>query len=511
MEGSTSKIFSYKDALTKGMENLDLDSSSADSTPVEEKEKSKPVTAHDPVTTSTAKINKLVLDAGPLITQTYSEIRFFAKAFYTTPAVYAEIRDERSRANLSLWGPNLVIRQPKAVHTKAVMDLAKCTGDYAVLSVTDMQLLALCRELDVEEHGGSDEHLRKVANGPGANLRLRVTSNIPTQRVNTGNFGEGTEEDTEEKEVEDDGWAVVPPKKKKNNKFKYPKESKEQEQTVSIKESQELDSGRSEAPDTKPEIIGEVDANGVETIYENDENDEDEAGWITTENLEETLIKENGETTSDPLPASADPLPAAVSTGDFAMQNVALQMGLNLVNPTNGLHITRVKSFMLRCHACFKLCPFPRNGTVKQFCPSCGKPTLMRCTVQVSDEGQIKVFLKRNFQWTHRGNKYSMINPQSHKSRRAGRNDLLALQSQVLLSEDQKEYGRAVKHDMWKKRQNEKLLNEWIGPVNGSESGSVDSVTSPFAISGYKRDAARHTGVRVGAGRYVNSVRKQTK
>ena len=40
-------------------------------------------------------------------------------------------------------------------------------------------------------------------------------------------------------------------------------------------------------------------------------------------------------------------------TADFAMQNVLLQMGLGLVG-VEGKRIERVKSWVLRCHACFK-------------------------------------------------------------------------------------------------------------------------------------------------------------
>jgi RNA-binding protein NOB1 len=40
-------------------------------------------------------------------------------------------------------------------------------------------------------------------------------------------------------------------------------------------------------------------------------------------------------------------------TADFAMQNVLLQMGLTLVG-VEGKRIQKVKTWVLRCHACFK-------------------------------------------------------------------------------------------------------------------------------------------------------------
>lgn len=51
--------------------------------------------------------------------------------------------------------------------------------------------------------------------------------------------------------------------------------------------------------------------------------------------------------------AEQEPLPVACMTTDFAMQNVLLQMGLNLVG-VEGRRIDKVKTWVLRCHACFK-------------------------------------------------------------------------------------------------------------------------------------------------------------
>jgi RNA-binding protein NOB1 len=40
-------------------------------------------------------------------------------------------------------------------------------------------------------------------------------------------------------------------------------------------------------------------------------------------------------------------------TTDFAMQNVLMHMGLSLVG-VDGKKIDKVKTWVLRCHACFK-------------------------------------------------------------------------------------------------------------------------------------------------------------
>ena len=58
---------------------------------------------------------------------------------------------------------------------------------------------------------------------------------------------------------------------------------------------------------------------------------------------------------------------SACMTGDFAMQNVALQMGLNLVNMDGG-GVKYVKTWVLRCHGCFKYTPpKPTNVDCKYY------------------------------------------------------------------------------------------------------------------------------------------------
>ncbi len=44
-----------------------------------------------------------------------------------------------------------------------------------------------------------------------------------------------------------------------------------------------------------------------------------------------------------------------IVTGDYAMQNVALQMGLRLVAP-DGKRIWQTRRWALRCSACFQIC-----------------------------------------------------------------------------------------------------------------------------------------------------------
>jgi RNA-binding protein NOB1 len=83
--------------------------------------------------------------------------------------------------------------------------------------------------------------------------------------------------------------------------------------------------------------------------------DDGEGEWITPENV--TLHKaravglapsENG-----PVKGKKGSIPVGCMTADFAMQNILLQMDLSLVG-MEGKRIQKVKTWVLRCHACFK-------------------------------------------------------------------------------------------------------------------------------------------------------------
>ena len=110
-------------------------------------------------------VEQLVLDATPLITQSASALQQYASRYFTTPGVKAELRDEHARNQLLLWGDSLVVRQPKQEFIDKVSAFAKLTGDYSVLSMNDIHIIALAYELQYERNG--DEQLRKF---PGQKL-----------------------------------------------------------------------------------------------------------------------------------------------------------------------------------------------------------------------------------------------------------------------------------------------------------------------------------------------------
>lgn len=372
-------------------------------------------------------ITALIIDAGPLISSTSTTALLSrAKQVYTTPSVIAEIRDAATRSRLeTTWLPFIQQRSPKAESVKVVSEFAKKTGDYSVLSVTDLQLLALTYELEVEGNGG-DWRLRRVPGQKGVNG--------PVPKGKRGKEGEGGEEDVEAGE----------------------KTEVETPETAS-----EEFTGK-DTTSTPEEITSTLQTTHLSPQPSDSDSDSDsDSGWITPSNIHLHKARDTTSTTHFSTPAW--PMAAALATTDFAMQNVLLQMNLHLVSPT-GLHrIRTAKTWVLRCHACFKIC----RDMNKQFCPSCGGATLMRTSCSTDSAGTFTIHLKRNMQWNNRGNVYSI--PKTQHGSASGK----GVKKNLILREDQVEYQREV-------RQNERR----------KERDLLDPDYLPGILTGERRDTS---------------------
>jgi RNA-binding protein NOB1 len=106
------------------------------------------------------------------------------------------------------------------------------------------------------------------------------------------------------------------------------------------------------------------------------------------------------------------------------MQNVLLQIGLRVVN-MEGLVVKAVKQYVLKCHACFKIC----HDNTKLFCPACGNATLMRVSMYVNPDGTVG-YSKGIKHFNLRGTKYSLPLPKQGRAK----DDLVLREDQLLLS-----------------------------------------------------------------------------
>ena len=102
--------------------------------------------------------------------------------------------------------------------------------------------------------------------------------------------------------------------------------------------------------------------------------------------------------------------PVSIVTADFAMQNVALQMGLRLVAP-GGARVARAARWALRCSACAATSRDPE----RVFCPKCGGATLDKVEVVVGVDGAETVGVRK--QHCLRGTRFSLPAPKGGRAR----------------------------------------------------------------------------------------------
>lgn len=136
----------------------------------------------------------------------------------------------------------------------------------------------------------------------------------------------------------------------------------------------------------------------------NDDCTDDDEGWITPGNI--NLAKKQID--SDLLDETVSKV--ACITTDFAMQNVLKQMNLN-VAALDGRMIKQLRTFILRCHTCYKTTSLME----KVFCPKCGNKTLKKVAVSVDSEGKQKIHINGRKQLTGRGTKFSLPTPKGGK------------------------------------------------------------------------------------------------
>lgn len=175
-----------------------------------------------------------------------------------------------------------------------------------------------------------------------------------------------------------------------------------------------------EHTDSHLEVVS-VD-NHTENAHSGDEGDNDEVlGHLENGSVDASYTEDDGSEQSWMLRSLSDSSVACI-TGDFAMQNVILQMGLRLLAP-GGMQIRELHRWVLKCHAC-------QNVTAeigRIFCPKCGNGgTLRKVAVTVGENGV--VLQARRHRISLRGTKFSLPLPQGGRD---------AMTKNPILREDQ--------------------------------------------------------------------------
>ncbi|KAH9927241.1 Nin one binding Zn-ribbon like-domain-containing protein [Fomitopsis serialis] len=387
----------------------------------------------------------LVLDAGPLLS--LSPLRGLAETYYTVPQVLEELKDKRAREHFERLGLSagvrIDVRGPDAASLAHVIQSAKKTGDYSVLSHADLCVLALTYALDVKEReqtktSGEAEKPFDADNNTDIPSSSDLDEDEEVEETKAGIDYEA-EDDEQERQPLDVELQPI------RDQEEQPKETPSQPASSTI-------------PSSAPPNAAHTDSR-PEPLYDDpsdDDDDEGEGEWITPSNValhkSRALNLLPSDKTGKKGKGKREHIPVGCMTADFAMQNVLLQMGLGLVS-VEGKRIERVKSWVLRCHACFKIC----KDNSRKFCPSCGNPSLLRASVTISsptagpNTPALQVHLKRNFQFKTRGTIYSIPAPKPGTAK-GGPGDGLVLR------EDQLAWQRAKKRADGKRDREEKRL-----------------------------------------------------
>ncbi|XP_010055619.2 RNA-binding protein NOB1 [Eucalyptus grandis] len=174
-------------------------------------------------------------------------------------------------------------------------------------------------------------------------------------------------------------------------------------------------------------VMESVDASEAEAVDRDDvdnaseETDQLEISSQANESNDASYLDDESSEQSWVLRSLSESSVACV-TGDFAMQNVILQMGLRLLAP-GGMQIRQLHRWILKCHACYTVTA--EIGRV--FCPKCGNGgTLRKVAVTVNENGV--VLAARRPRITLRGTRFSLPLPQGGRD---------AISKNLILREDQ--------------------------------------------------------------------------
>ncbi|KAF7792878.1 hypothetical protein EIP86_003979 [Pleurotus ostreatoroseus] len=413
-------------------------------------------------TDSKPACKNLVLDAGPLLS--LSPLRGLAETYYTVPQVIDELKDKRAREHFEKLGlaagVRIEVQRPDAQSLAHVIQWAKKTGDYAVLSMADLCVLALTYALEQKEKQTEASTSSQIPSSP-----------LPAPVEETSAQAEPSPD------LEDEVHSNAerpPPSDSSDSESETPDAEVEREpldvKLERVEDSADIPSEKSEPADEPTSAAQRSDTVEADPLYDDPSDEDDGEGeWITPSNV--ALHKSRAlHLLPDEDPKGAKKrrgpqIKAGCMTADFAMQNVLLQMGLSLVS-VDGKKIDRVKTWVLRCHACFKIC----KDSSRKFCPSCGNPTLIRASVTLSSPSAtestpvLQVHLKKNFQFKTRGTKYSIPAPKPGTAKTGSGEGLI-------LREDQTAWVRAKKIADGKREREEKRMLSGTANSKGESAG----------------------------------------
>ncbi|XP_034053041.1 RNA-binding protein NOB1 isoform X3 [Gymnodraco acuticeps] len=377
----------------------------------------------------------VVADAGAFLKK--APLQEIGSTIYTLKDVVDEIRDKPTRRSLAFLPYQLTFREPHPEHIRHVTEFSKKTGDYPSLSATDIKVLALTYQLELE-HVGS-KHLKKE---PEVKVNVHSTQRHPETPVNVAGFFLPSREKkssesvgvrqkfpdgdpfnsfqfwrpalpTVDKELLQllDPLEVSDPKEMSSDSFntfnsfqfwRPPLASIDSLMHLLVRNLDDVSSSDQRSDEDKENEPEEEEDDDEED--EEEEEEEGDGGWITPGNIKQVKMDSSDWT------APADVTVGCLTT-DFAMQNVLIQIGLHVLS-VNGMLIKQARNYILRCHACFKT----TSNMSRLFCPHCGNRTLKKIAVTVSADGNTQMHFSKNPKVLNsKGLRHSLPMPQGGK------------------------------------------------------------------------------------------------
>ncbi|XP_069595198.1 RNA-binding protein NOB1 [Ranitomeya imitator] len=353
---------------------------------------------------ASSRVLHVVADSGAFLRN--AALQEIGLHVYTVRDVVTEIRDKPTRRRLAVLPYELLFREPTPESIQLVTDFSKKTGDYVSLSATDIKVLALAYQLEVEHVGA--EHIKKE---PTRKASVSTTAKHPEAPVNVAGFHFPSKSAGNKDSLKTQMTEVCAEENEEYNSFFFWRSP-----LPSIEDDLlELMNGQLVSVTTSPKeasVPGDLD-HGVDKSDEDEEGkdddddeeeDDDGGGWITPSNIKQ-IQQDMG---CREAPAN---VVVGCLTTDFAMQNVLIQMGLHVLS-VDGMLIRQTRSYILRCHGCFKT----TADVTKLFCPNCGNKTLKKIAVSVNEDGGLHMHFSRNPKvFNTRGMRYSLPAPQGGK------------------------------------------------------------------------------------------------
>uniref|UniRef100_A0A671UM69 RNA-binding protein NOB1 n=1 Tax=Sparus aurata TaxID=8175 RepID=A0A671UM69_SPAAU len=345
-------------------------------------------------------VEHVVADAGAFLKR--APLQDIGRNIYTLKDVVGEIRDKPTRRSLAFLPYQLNFVEPRPEHIRLVTEFSKKTGDYPSLSATDIKVLALTYQLELE-HVGS-QHLKKE---PEVKVHVQSTQRHPETPVNVAGFHFPSKpvDTSNVRQIQTE--TSEPADNNKFNSFHFwrePLPSLDSDLLDLLVRLTQANFSVSYSADQSDDEDKENEPGDDEEEEEEDDDDDDGGGWITPSNIKQVKMD------SADWTAPADVKVGCLTT-DFAMQNVLIQMGLHVLS-VNGMVIKQARNYILRCHACFKT----TSNMNRVFCSHCGNRTLKKLAVTVSEDGSVQMHFSKNPKVLNpKGLKHTLPLPQGGK------------------------------------------------------------------------------------------------